>query len=55
MNKRILLSLSKLNIVAPNSDAWGALGLKPEEMELDLDDDEYSAKKLSRKFWPWLS
>jgi predicted glycosyltransferase len=43
-SKRILLSLSKLNNFAPNNAVLATLGLNPEEMELVLEDHEYSAK-----------
>lgn len=53
LNKRILLSLSKLNVVAPNSDALRRLALTPAEMELILQGEDRPAKNPLLKFWHW--
>ena len=51
LNRRILLSLSKLNFIAPNLDALDRLSLAPADMELVLRGEERPA----RKSWSWLS
>lgn len=56
LNKRVLMSLSELNLVAPNSQALDRLALTQTEMELVL----HGAERHGRgnpllKFWPWLS
>jgi GTPase-associated protein 1, N-terminal domain type 1 len=51
LDRRILLSLSKLNLVAPNRDALDRLSLTPAEMELVLHGEERPA----RKSWLWFS
>jgi hypothetical protein len=51
LNKRILLSLSKLNLVAPNSDALHRLALTPAEMQLVLHGQDRPAKSSLLKIW----
>ncbi len=53
LNKRILLSLSKLNLVAPNSDALHRLALTPAEMELVLQGETRPKKKSLLKNLSW--
>lgn len=55
LNKRILLSLSKLNLVAPNSEALQRLALTPAEMELILQGEDRPTKNPLLKIWPWPS
>lgn len=55
LNKRILLSLSKLNAVAPNNEVLRRLALSQTEMDLVLGGEERSKNPFA-KFWtPWLS
>ncbi|MGC2785604.1 MAG: hypothetical protein WA397_17585 [Roseiarcus sp.] len=51
LDRRILLSLSKLNLVAPNGDALHRLSLTPAEIELVLRGEDRPA----RKSWHWFS
>jgi hypothetical protein len=53
-NKRILLSLSRLYVDAPNSEILHRLALTPAEIELVLVGEEPSAKSPRLKIWPWL-
>jgi hypothetical protein len=55
LNKRILMSLSKLYAVEPNNDVLQRLKLGPAEMELVLAGEERPAKNLVAKMWWWLS
>ena len=56
LNKRILLSLSDLNAIAPNGDALRRLDLTASEMDLVLHGSEREGKKSAlSKMWPWLS
>jgi hypothetical protein len=54
LNKRILLSLSKLYAVAANREVLDRLALTPGEMELVLFGEERSAKNPFSKIFPWL-
>jgi hypothetical protein len=54
LNKRILLSLSKLPAVAANREVLDRLALTPSETELVLFGEERSAKSPFSKIFPWL-
>jgi hypothetical protein len=54
LNKRILLSLSKLYGVAANGEVLHRLALTPGEMELVLLGEERPAKNPFSKIFPWL-
>ncbi|WOH80559.1 hypothetical protein RX327_33110 [Bradyrhizobium sp. BEA-2-5] len=54
LNKRILLSLSKLHAVAANSEVLHRLALTPSEMELVLFGEDRHAKNPFSKIFPWL-
>ncbi|MFD1987432.1 hypothetical protein ACFSOZ_33990 [Mesorhizobium newzealandense] len=54
LNKRILLSLSKLYRVFPNDDALHRLALNPAEQEIVLAGEERSMKYPFAKLWDWL-
>jgi hypothetical protein len=54
LNKRILLSLSKLYAVAANSEVLRRLALTPSETELVLLGEERPAKNPLSKIFPWL-
>jgi hypothetical protein len=54
LNKRILLSLSKLYAVAANGEVLHRLALTPGEMELVLLGEERPAKNPFSKIFPWL-
>jgi hypothetical protein len=54
LNKRILLSLSKLYAVAANSDVLRRLALTPSETELVLFGEERPGKNPLSKIFPWL-
>jgi hypothetical protein len=54
LNKRILLSLSKLYAVAANSEVLHRLALTPGETELVLFGEERLAKNPFSKIFPWL-
>ena len=55
LDKRILLSLSKLYAASPNNEELHRLALGPAELELVLHKKERPAKHPFAKFWPWLS
>jgi hypothetical protein len=54
LNKRILLSLSKLYAVAANNEVLHCLALTPSEMELVLFGEDRHAKNPFSKIFPWL-
>ncbi|TPL97151.1 hypothetical protein FJ960_24495 [Mesorhizobium sp. B2-3-11] len=53
LNKRILLSLSKLSLVAPNNNILNRLALTPAEMEIVLRGEDRPKKSSLLKFWDW--
>ena len=53
LNKRILLSLSKLNLVAPNNDVLYRLDFTPAEIELILHGEDPPMKNSLLKIWNW--
>jgi cytochrome c553 len=53
LNKRILLSLSRLYAVAANSEVLDRLALTPNEMELVLLGEERRARNPFSKLFPW--
>jgi hypothetical protein len=54
LNKRILLSLSKLYDRQANSEVLDRLALTPSERELVLFGEERSGKNPFSKIFPWL-
>ena len=54
LNKRILLSLSKLYAVAANDKVLRRLSLTPAETQLVLNGEEPPAQNLLSKIFPWL-
>jgi hypothetical protein len=55
LNKRIHLSLSKLNAAWPDNEVLRNLALAPDELQLVLMGEERRAKNPLALFWPWIS